>query len=695
MKNLIERLKMFIATTAGKIVVGSIASVLSITLVVVIVVLASGNKNKNMKADNAPTEETSMQEVTIEETTTEETTTQEVTTEAQTTTQETTTQEETTTIEVIKIEDLNISDDDLSSDDEVMRGQQQANMTEPVTEKQTQPSNNNQNTSTAKPKPALKPTPPPSPVNEYSCLVYGIDVSKWQGNIDWAKVKAAGYNFVMIKCAGRSVNGNGQLYVDKYFEQNIQGALSNGIQVGVYFFSQALNEREAQEEASLVIDLLRKYKITYPVTFDWETSSGWRTSNTIISKDKFTNIVNTFCTMVKQAGYEPMVYGNYNDLYRFDIESIAKKYKVWYARWWDKYQKTSANYVAGEPTPTLNFAYQMWQYKSTGKVPGISGNVDMNVAFFSYSGSGVPSRALELSVKNKSLTTNVGASINLKNGVSAKSTAGTDISSSVTYVIKNKSSVTVSENVAFSTPGTYTITYNITDFTGAAKSATATLIVRGKPVITLAKNEIVYFKDTDSAEKTANDIAIELQNIIKNNVTSAADYEGKDIKANTTIVYPNVLYLEDSNGQKLSSTDNLTDAVLSSGEYVITYKVRDSKNLENTAKLSLKIIDINEAELEIFANDANSDNFANVLAEKLRQNLSLQTGTVNIAYSNELNEALSNHRFASGDTYEVIYSINDLESNVYYKKLIIKIIATEEETTFEGESSILIEETTE
>lgn len=689
MSKLIEKLELFVITTAGKITVGGIACVASIILIVAIIISSGGGKN--IQADSDTKENISTQEITTVEKVTTETPT---TTQQQTTTLEVATQEQTTTIEVIKMEDLNVSDDDLSKNDEVMRGQEQANMTEPVTVPPTQAPANNQNTSTATPKPAPKPVAPPAAVNEYSCLVYGIDVSKWQGNIDWAKVKAAGYKFVMIKCAGRAVDGNGQLYVDKCFEKNIEGALSNGIQVGVYFFSQALNEREAQEEASLVIDLLKKYKITYPVTFDWETSQGWRTSNTYIGKNKFTNIVNTFCNMVKQAGYEPMVYGNYNDLYRFDIESIAKKYKVWYARWWDKYQKTSANYVAGETTPTLNFAYQMWQYKSTGRVPGISGNVDMNVAFFSYSGSGVPSRALELSVKNSSLTTNVGTKLNLKTGVSAKSTAGTDISTSVTYTIKNSSNVKVNESTVFATPGKYTITYNVTDFTGASKSATATLVVRGKPVIKLNKNEIIYFKNTDFADKSANDLAIELQNIIVSNVVSATDYEGKDIKANVSIVYPNVLYLENSTGQKLTSTDNLTDAVLSKGEYVITYKIKDSKNLENIAELSLKIVDINETNFEIYVSDANNADFRNIFTEKLRQNISLQTEAINIIFSDELNEALDNHSFSNGNIFEVIYTIDGLDSNVYHKKVTINIVEKEEGTSQEETTTISYEKTT-
>ena len=385
LKPYIEKAKSYFKTDAGKKVLVGLAVISTIAIVIVVASIAGSSENDNSNIEVAAT-------VATTEASTGETTkiVKADTAIAETTTEEMATEEETT-IEVIAVENLNISNEDLSGRKEVHRNQNQAQAQDP------EPNVSGQS-------PLVSNTSTPlSSGNEISGLVYGIDISKWQGDIDWAKVKAAGYEFVMIKCGGRSIASHAQLYVDNRFKENIEGAIASGMQVGVYFFSQAVNEREAQEEASLVIELLKNYQITYPVAFDWETAWGYRTYNANISKTTFTNMVNVFCSMIAQAGYEPMVYGNYDDLNRFDVVSVASKYKIWYARWYYKYENTSALYVAGEATPNLNFPYQMWQYKSTGKVPGIYGDVDLNVAFFSYSADS----KYEITVKNKNISSNI------------------------------------------------------------------------------------------------------------------------------------------------------------------------------------------------------------------------------------------------------------------------------------------------
>ena len=222
---------------------------------------------------------------------------------------------------------------------------------------------------------------------EVNGLVYGIDVSHWQNNIDWAQVAAAGYKFAMIKVAGRSIGEEGSLYIDDYYEQNIRGALNNGIQVGVYFFSQALSVQEAYEEASLILDLIKDYRITYPVVFDWETTSGYRTCDRL-DRETLTQICEAFCDTVRSHGYQPMIYMSKNDWYnKVDAARLTSKYKSWLAWYFYKYYGTGVNFTEGDSVPDVSFSYQMWQYTSTGSVPGISGNVDMNIAFFSYGGS--------------------------------------------------------------------------------------------------------------------------------------------------------------------------------------------------------------------------------------------------------------------------------------------------------------------
>jgi GH25 family lysozyme M1 (1,4-beta-N-acetylmuramidase) len=393
------------------------------------------------------------------------TTTEEITTESVTeTTAETTTQ-------LIPIEKLKVSKKDTSSSKEVMGANQIA-------------------------EDAPKNT---GAIYEISDLVYGIDVSKWQGKIDWAQVKASGIKFAIIKIAGR-YGESGGLYQDPYFTANIEGALANGIQVGVYFFSQAVTEQEALEEASLTISYLRNYRLTYPVCFDWETRSSLpRTYNAGLSKDRLTSIASTFCDVVKSAGYTPMVYKN-DWLNRYNAGTLSSKYKSWLANYFNSYQNSGNWYQLGENLPSYPYSYQMWQYSSRGRVNGISGNVDLDLGFFSYSGSSVPSAPIKLNLTKTSFVTYAGTAVNLLEGVTAANTIGANVTSSVTITIKNSNVATVDENTAFNTPGTYVLTYKIVDFTGGSKTANATLIVNMRE--TEPQTETETESETESQPET-------------------------------------------------------------------------------------------------------------------------------------------------------------------------------------------------
>lgn len=213
--------------------------------------------------------------------------------------------------------------------------------------------------------------------------VVGIDVSKYQGNIDWAQVKAAGVDFAMIRLGYRG-SGTGVLVEDPYFEKNIKGAYENGIKVGVYFFSQALNEQEAIEEASFCLSYLKKmgqYKITYPVAIDVEDAYYTVKENgkdvtypgrmNGLSKAQYTANVNAFSETIKAAGYTPMVYANGNWLtYKLD------RSQIWADIW-------MAHYTSDTQT-SYNYGYKIWQYTSKATIPGIKGNVDMNIGLKRY-----------------------------------------------------------------------------------------------------------------------------------------------------------------------------------------------------------------------------------------------------------------------------------------------------------------------
>ena len=211
----------------------------------------------------------------------------------------------------------------------------------------------------------------------------GIDVSHHQGVINWSQVKACGMDFAMIRVGYRGY-GSGAIYADDYFETNIRNALAAGMKVGIYFFSQALNEQEAREEASYTIQMIQKYNITYPVVFDWETAPGYRTYDAGLTKSQMNSLADTFCSMVSDAGYIPMVYANESDFTnRFDYSALSAKYYIWYARYIYPYGGTTW-YYSGGPLPNTSLKYNMWQYMSDGTVPGINGNCDVNVTFLDF-----------------------------------------------------------------------------------------------------------------------------------------------------------------------------------------------------------------------------------------------------------------------------------------------------------------------
>lgn len=195
--------------------------------------------------------------------------------------------------------------------------------------------------------------------------VLGIDVSKWQKEIDWDKVKNEGVDFAIIRCGYRG-SITGSLVEDPYFEQNIKGARAAGIKVGVYFFTQAVNEVEAVEEASMVISLVRDYELQYPVFIDTEGAGGNGRADSLNVEER-TAVCEAFCTTVKNAGLEAGVYASRNWYNNKLTASTLESYAIWLAEY--------------RSVPLYQGYYQMWQYTSKGKINGINGNVDLNVSY--------------------------------------------------------------------------------------------------------------------------------------------------------------------------------------------------------------------------------------------------------------------------------------------------------------------------
>lgn len=196
----------------------------------------------------------------------------------------------------------------------------------------------------------------------------GIDVSEFQGgDIDWKQVKDSGIEFVIVRIGYRAYGESGKLVKDDMFEQNIEGALDAGLEVGVYFFSQAITPGEAVEEAEFVLDLIRPYKITGPVVYDTEEIKGDTARTDGNTRQEFTNYCKVFCDTVEHAGYDSMIYANMKWMaFTLDMEELTD-YDFWYADYHE--------------LPQNPYDYTIWQYSETGAVPGINANVDLNIWF--------------------------------------------------------------------------------------------------------------------------------------------------------------------------------------------------------------------------------------------------------------------------------------------------------------------------
>lgn len=187
-----------------------------------------------------------------------------------------------------------------------------------------------------------------------------IDVSKWQKDIDWKVVKESGINYVMLRL-GTQVDVNEGSVMDSYFEKNIKEAHDNGIKVGVYYFSYATNVSEAREQANWVVENLKNYDIDLPVAFDWET---WKLFNVLnINIHELNEIANTFLSIIEENGYRGINYGSKN----YMINVWDRKYPTWLA-----------HYTEETDYP---YEYIMWQFTSSGNIPGINGNVDVNFCY--------------------------------------------------------------------------------------------------------------------------------------------------------------------------------------------------------------------------------------------------------------------------------------------------------------------------
>ena len=197
----------------------------------------------------------------------------------------------------------------------------------------------------------------------------GVDISKNESYIDFHKLKKAGIDFVMIRVGARGYS-SGQLIMDEYFEDHLKGAMDAGISVGLYFYSQANTEAEAKEEAELVVETIGDRKITYPIAFVMEDIKNDTSRIDELKKEELTKIASTFLSIIKENGFNPLLYGSKEWLLTKVNLMKLLEYDIWLSQ--------------EEDIPDYPYKFSMWQYTQSGSIDGIAGKANLNISFIDY-----------------------------------------------------------------------------------------------------------------------------------------------------------------------------------------------------------------------------------------------------------------------------------------------------------------------
>lgn len=262
-------------------------------------------------------------------------------------------------------------------------------------------------------------------VHSVKGLANGIDVSKWQGKIDWQSVKNSGIDFAVIRIGYRGENGI--IYRDSNADYNIQQAQKAGILVGVYFFSTAVSTAEATEEAAWACEAVKGYNISYPVVYDCEGFTDSASRMYGISASARTDNAVAFADYVRGKGYTAMVYGAKSELENpdyWEMDRIEQKAKVWVAQY-------SSPAYPEKQNPDYGRKYDMWQYTNRGTVDGVTGNCDMAVSYFTADkasakdNSATPPAAVAPKTQEEAIYTDTDDQVTAKEEVNLRKGAGT------------------------------------------------------------------------------------------------------------------------------------------------------------------------------------------------------------------------------------------------------------------------------
>ncbi len=273
-------------------------------------------------------------------------------------------------------------------------------------------------------------------------LTLGIDVSRYQGNVDWKQVADSGIDFAIVRVGYRTME-NGEIVEDSTAKYNLQEASANGIKVGVYFFSTAVSEEEAIEEARWVADFIDQYKITYPVAYNCEGFEKVTSRQYNLTKEERTNIAKAFLNKIYDEGYTPMFYASKGEMEgdnQWVISDLEKNYKIWVSWYPDKpYPDT--------PVASYTGTHDMWQYTNNGKIEGIEYAVDVNVAYFGYESEADPKddtapEQVGINVETGHNFTEVNETVTAKDATNLRIKPSQDEDSRVVFTLKNGEIVT-------------------------------------------------------------------------------------------------------------------------------------------------------------------------------------------------------------------------------------------------------------
>lgn len=288
-------------------------------------------------------------------------------------------------------------------------------------------------------------------------LSFGIDVARYQGTIDWAQVAASGVDFAMVR-TGYRMDGTREIVADSNARYNMQEAQKNGIKLGVYFFSTAVSEAEAVEEANWVADYIAQYRITYPVAYDCEGFEREDSAQYGLSKESRTDIAIAFLNRIYERGYTPMFYASMGELSgeaKWVTSRIENTYKIWVS------QYPAAPYPQTEKS-SYQGVHAMWQYTNRGTVAGIGRPVDVNIAYFGYEGTaeaqnGEAPEEAQADVEALMRFTEVNEEVTAKENTNLRNIPSQGEDSTVVYTLPNGETLT---RTGISDSGWSRLTYN-------------------------------------------------------------------------------------------------------------------------------------------------------------------------------------------------------------------------------------------